>query len=248
MITVCLWDWGQRYSVGHIERMRSMLSRHLHLPHEIVCLTDRPKEMPKGIRSFPVHKTIGRYDKNCLRRMWLYAGPQPKGRAWPGDLGKRLLQLDLDVVLTDDITPLIDRPEPFVIWKGDSTVKPNRPHGWAYNATVMLLDAGARADVYATFDRDRLGTIKAANAAGWDVGTNSDQGIATFLLNNPDPAVWTQSDGIYAYRGFAGPDGMKDQGLPPGCRIVSFHGRRGHRHPGNKELQERSPWIRELWC
>jgi hypothetical protein len=28
---------------------------------------------------------------------------------------------------------------------------------------------------------------------------------------------------------------------------VSFHGRRGKRHPGAKELQAKSPWIAEHW-
>lgn len=248
MITVCLWHWGQRYGSTHLAKMQSMLKRHLSLPHECVAITDRPQDVPAGMRTFDVKHTIPKGDSKCIRRMWLYAGPQKKGRPWPGDLGSRLLQLDLDVVLTGDITPLIDRPEAFVIWKGDSTVRTNRPHGWAYNATVMLLTPGARADVFATFDADRKGVTRAANADGWDVTTNSDQGIATFLLKNNPPATWTTEDGIYAYRAISGPDGMKDKGLPEGCKIVSFHGRSGARHPGAKDLQERSPWIQEHWC
>jgi hypothetical protein len=247
VITVVLWHWGRRYTGKHIDAMRAMLARHLHLPHRIVCITDRPGDVPSGIETFDVKHTIPKQDSKCIRRMWLYAGPQPKGRPWPGDLGDRLLQLDLDVVLTDDITPLIDRPEPFVIWKGDSTIRTNRPHGWAYNATVMLLNAGARKDVWDRFNADRKGVTKAADADGWDSATNSDQAIATFLLKDNPPAVWTQADGIYAYRGISGPDGMKDSGLPKGCRIVSFHGRSGARHPGDRILQERSPWITRHW-
>ena len=248
MITVCLWDWNQRYGIEHVATMRDMLSRHLSLPHEIVCITDRAKQIPAGIRTFDVKHTIGPQDHKCQRRMWLYGGkPKAAGKPWAGDLGQRLLQLDLDVVLTDSIDPIVDRPDPFVIWKSDSTVKSNRPHGWAYNATVMLLDAGARRDVYDRWNADRRGVSKAADADGWDVKTCSDQAIATYLLKDNPPSVWTNDDGIYAYRAFAGPDGMKDTGLPAGCRIVSFHGRSGARHPGAKELQARSPWIREHW-
>ena len=229
--------------------MREMLARHLSLPHEIVCITDRPEDVPAGIKTFNVKHTIGKRDHNCLRRMWLYAGqPKKSGVPWPGDLGDRLLQLDLDVVLTDCIDPLVDRPDPFVIWKSDSTVRSNRWHGWAFNATVMLLDAGARRDVYDRWVADPVGVTQAANADGWDVKTCSDQAIATYLLKDKPTAFWTEADGIYAYRCISGPDGMKDKGLPEGCRIVSFHGRRGNRHPGVKELQERSPWIREHWA
>lgn len=248
MLTVVLWHWGQRYGRAHLTRMQAMLARRLALPHRITCITDRPSDVPPGMATFDVKHTIGKADSKCLRRMWLYAGKSSKpGKPWPGDLGDRLLQLDLDVVLTDDITPLVDRPDPFVIWKSESTVKANRPHGWAYNATVMLLDAGARRDVYDTFNADRAGVTRAANAAGWDVGTNSDQGIATYLLTNPHPACWTSADGIHSYRAFAGPDGNKDRGLPAGCRIVSFHGRSGARHPGALDLQVKSPWILDHW-
>lgn len=247
-LTIVLWHWGQRYGPQHLVRMRSMLARHLSFTHRIVCITDRPSDVPAGMQSFDVAHTIPkRGDFNCIRRMWLYAGKQPKGRPWPGDLGERLLQLDLDVVLTDTIDPLVNRPDDFVIWKSDSTKKPNRPHGWAYNATVMLLTPGARADVYSRYQDDRKGIEREADADGWDVRCCSDQAIATYLLKDRPPATWTQADGIYAYRAFAGPDGMKDQGLPPGCRLVSFHGRRGARHPGAKELQARSPWIQHHW-
>jgi len=249
VITVCLWHWNRRYSTKHIEAMRGMLARHLHLDHRIVCITDRPEDVPSGIGVLDVKHTILKYDSKCLRRMWLYAGKLPKGKPSPCDLGDRLLQLDLDMVLTADITPLVDRPEPFVILKGESTRQPYRPHGWAYNATVMLLTAGARSDVYDAYAADQKGVIRAANAAGWDVTTNSDQGVATYLLAKGDPpAFWTTDDGIYSYRGIAGPDGGKGHlGLPANCRIVSFHGRSGNRHPGDPALQKCSPWILEHW-
>lgn len=249
MITVCLWHWGRRYGAIHIQRMQSMLERRLSLPHRIVCITDRPQDVPAGCGAFDVKHTIPKHgDSKCIRRMWLYAGkPDKPGKLWPGDLGDRLLQLDLDMVLTDDVTPLFDRPEPFVILKGESTRQPYRPHGWAFNATVMLLDAGARRDVWDTFNANRSAVTKAANDDGWDVTTNSDQGIATYLLKDNPPAYWTLADGIYSYRGIAGPDGDKDKGLPAGCRIVSFHGRGGARHPGDPVLQRKSPWILDHW-
>lgn len=243
MITVCLWKWGDRYGVEHLEKMQSMLKRHLSLPHEIVCITDNRYTVPAGMHYFSVRETIKRkeFEFNCVRRMWLYSAEAKK-------LGKRLLQLDLDMVLTDSIDPIVDRPEPFVIWRSDSTKKPGRPHGWAWNATVMLSDAGARDDVWQAWSRSPKKVARQADAAGWDYKCNSDQAIGTYLLLKGQVAEWTAADGIHAYRVFAGPDGMKDKGLPEGCRMVSFHGRRGIRNPANKTLQERSPWIREHWC
>lgn len=247
MITVCLWHWGRRYTTTHLAKMQSMLARHLSLPHRITCITDMPSDVPSGMGVFDIRHTVTKTDFNCIRRMWLYAGQNKKGKPWPGDLGDRLLQLDLDVVLTSSIDPLVDRSDPFVIWKSESTKRANRPHGWAYNATMLLLTPGARRDVWDRYSADRSGIERAADVDGWDVKCNSDQAIATFLLKDTPPAVWTQEDGIHSYRAFAGPDGCKDTGLPEGCRVVSFHGRRGNRHPGAPELQKKSPWIREHW-
>jgi hypothetical protein len=229
--------------------MRSMLHRHLTLPHEIVVISDRPMGIPSGMRFFNIANTLlerkrkgveKKFTRNCMRRMWLYSQEAEV-------LGKRLLQLDIDVVLTDSIDPLIDRPEPFVIWKGDSTRKPNRPHGWAYNATIMLLNPGARRDVWDRWYDDPKGIYKESAEDGWDPDTNSDQAIATYLLKQQPVACWTSADGIHAYRGFAGKWGEKDQGLPAGARFVSFHGMSGARTPANTDLQQKSPWILEHW-
>jgi hypothetical protein len=247
VLTVCLWHWGQRYGPRHLVTMQSMLRRHLSLPHRVTCITDRPQDVPGTMQVFDVKHTVSKGDFNCIRRMWLYAGKQPKGRPWPGDLGDRLLQLDLDVVLTDSIDPLVDRPDDFVIWKSESTKRVNRPHGWAYNATMMLLRPGARADVWDRYRANPKAVERDADVDGWDVKCNSDQAIATYLLKDRPVSAWTSEDGIYSYRAFAGPDGMKDTGLPHGCRVVSFHGRRGNRHPGAKDLQEKSPWIAQHW-
>lgn len=246
-MTVVLWKWGTRYGREHLNKMQSMLQRCLTVPHNIVCITDKPSDVPKGMATFNVDYTVHKADFKCIRRMWLYAGPRSKGQPWPGDLGDRLLQLDLDVVLTGSIDPLVDRPDPFVIWKSESTKQPFRPHGWAYNATVMLLTPGARRDVWDRYVADRKGVGKSADKDGWDVRTCSDQAIGTYLLKDNHPPFWTDADGIYSYRGIAGPYGEKDHGLPEGCRIVSFHGRGGARHPGVPELQKNSPWIAEHW-
>lgn len=232
MITVVLWKWGKKFTAGHVAKMQSMLSRHLTLEHEIVCITDRPKELPKGVRSATMPPVLP-WDVKGLRRMWLYSHEA-------GVLGDRLFQLDLDVVLTDCIDPIVDRPEPFVIWKSDSNFKDK----WAYNATVMLVTPGAKHDVWQRWAADPRGVFKAADVDGWAPKINSDQAIACYLMKDQDVPVWTQADGIFAYRVFAGKHGDRGQVLPEGARIVSFH---GPRDPSIPDLQQKSPWILEHW-
>lgn len=231
-VTVVLWKWGKKYTKSHVARMQSMLSRHLTLPHRIVCITDKPKDLPAGVTPAKMPPLLP-WDNKGLRRMWLYS-------AEAGVLGDRLFQLDLDVILTDCIDPIVDRPEPFVIWKSDSNWKDK----WAYNATVMLITPGAQEPLWQRYMADPRGAFKAADADGWGPKVNSDQALACYLLKDQDVPVWTQDDGIYAYRVFAGKHGERGQTLPEGARIVSFH---GPRDPSIPELQEKSPWIREHW-
>ena len=232
MITVVLWKWGHKFSVAHVAKMRHMLARHLSLPHRIVCITDRPKDLPKGIEPAPMPKTLP-WDVKGLRRMWLYS-------AKAGALGDRLLQLDLDVILTDSIDPIVDRPEPFVIWKSEST----RKDGWAYNATVMLITPGAQEPLWQRYMADPRRIWNESAADGWDPKVCSDQAIACYLLKGQDVPVWTDADGIRSYRVFAGKHGDRGQVLPEGTRIVSFH---GPRDPSQPDLQQKSPWILDHW-
>lgn len=232
MVTVVVWKWGKKYGVGHVAKMQSMLARHLHQPHRLVCITDRPKELPAGVEPAPMPPILD-WDVKGLRRMWLYSSEAAR-------LGARLFQLDLDVVLTDTIDPIVNRPEDFVIWKSDSNWKDK----WAYNATVMLVTPGATEDVWRRWWANPRKVFRDADADGWGPKVNSDQAIACYLLKDREVPVWTISDGIYAYRVFAGKYGERGQTLPEGARIVSFH---GPRDPSIPDLQQKSPWIREHW-
>lgn len=232
MLTVVLWKWGKKFGVAHVAKMRHMLSRHLSMPHRIVCITDRPKELPTGIEPASMPKTLP-WDVKGLRRMWLYSSEA-------GKLGDRLLQLDLDMILTDSIDPIVDRSEPFVIWKSDSNFKDK----WAYNASVMLITPGSQEPLWQRYMADPWKIFKEADADGWNSKVCSDQAIACYLLKDQDVPVWTEADGIRAYRVFAGKHGDRGQVLPDGTRIVSFH---GPRDPSQPELQAKSPWILEHW-
>ena len=234
MITVCLWKWGNKFTVGHVKRMQNMLARHLSLPHRIVCITDRPQDLPAGVEPAKMPKVaILPWDNKGLRRLWLYSSEA-------GKLGDRLFQLDLDVILTASIDPIVNRPEPFVIWKSDSNWKDK----WAYNATVMLITPGAKEDVWQRYMSDPKRAFREADADGWGPKVNSDQALACYLMKDQEIPVWTTDDGILAYRVFAGKHGDRGQVLPAGARIVSFH---GPRDPSVPDLQQKSPWILEHW-
>jgi hypothetical protein len=231
VLTVVLWRWGKKYQgVKHLQKMRSMLKSHLSVPHRIVVLTDNQR-VPNGMDRYPVPRDISSASK-CMRRMWIFSDEAKV-------LGKRLLQLDIDLVLTDSIDAIANRTEDFVIWKGDSNWK-----GWCYNPSVMLITPGAKADVWKRWKANPKGVYRQAHKDGWAPKINSDQAIASYLMKDQDIATYTQADGIFAYRVFAGKHGQRGQHLPEGCRIVSFH---GPRDPSHTNLQKASPWLEDHW-
>jgi hypothetical protein len=147
-------------------------------------------------------------------------------------IGPRIVSLDLDTVVTGPLDTLFDRPEDFVIW-GGQTVQNNRAPWCWYNGSFMMLRAGTRTQVWDTFNpRTSPQIAHAANARG------SDQGWITYCLGKGE-TTWTSADGIYSFRSHIVPRGG---GLPPGARLVAFHGKYD---PWLAETRRMAPWIAE---
>lgn len=156
---------------------------------------------------------------SCYRRLRLF---HPDARSW---LGERVVALDLDVVLVDDVAPLWDRDEDVVLYRD-----PLRP-GQA-NGSMVLHRTGTRPQVWERFN-PRTSPAK-ARRAGF---RGSDQAWLSFCL--PDAPRWDESDGVFSYRRHIAETG----GLPVGARAVTFHGRP---KPWEKVAQQ-LPWVRSAW-
>jgi hypothetical protein len=140
-------------------------------------------------------------------------------------LGARFVCVDLDTVITGDLAPLWDRPEDFVIW-GETNPKS------FYNGSMFLMTAGARRQVWETFDpKISPHRAKAAGKFG------SDQGFISYCLG-PGEATWGRKDGVYSYRVHLQPTGGK---LPTDARVVHWHGVIDPWHPHAQKLS----WVRE---
>ncbi len=235
MITVCLWKYGNKYDAGYVNRMASMVRRHLPIEHRIVCITDDPYGLDPLIDVFPIKYDGGQLN---LRRLWIFSKDAMV-------LGSRLFQLDLDLVITGDLTPLVTRPEPFIIYKYQAA----NSLGYALNPSVMLMDAGAYSWVWEDYLREPIMLFNTARRARC---SGSDQSIITYSFTQPiDPRnrartitcpVWTEQDGIYWYKIFLGRRGSGDVPLPPTARIVSFHGSADPKH-----YVDKWPWVKEMW-
>jgi hypothetical protein len=209
-----------------------MLARRLALEHRIVCVTDDAAGIDAAIDTIPIPARHADSPR-CRRRMRQY------DRTFAELIGPRILSLDLDVVITGDLTPLVDRADPLVCWRV--------AYAGVFSGSIVLMDAGVLDPLWRAFDADPDGYARRAAPRG----VGSDQAMLNFYLSQPSttirPAVWTEADGLVTFFG-AGYERLEDRGvgpghpnLPPGARIVVL----GSDDLYVLEQGERYPWITE---
>jgi hypothetical protein len=210
MLHVVAWKWGAKFSPKFVNRLRAMLERNLHLPHQLVCVTDDAFGIDERVRCVKIPKRFTDTPR-CRRRMQQY------DRDFGDVIGaKRILSIDLDVVIVDDITPIVDRLESIVCWKV--------AYADVFSGSFVLFDNGALHGMWARFENDPVGFPREASPRG----IGSDQAMLNFWLRGKDVPYWTERDGFVTYFG-AGYEAFASHGvapsnprLPPGARIVVF--------------------------
>lgn len=225
MITVVIWKWGDLYTADHVDRIVRAIRRNLHVAHSIVCITDNTGEIPGSISAIPLRDVSGK--RHC-RRLWIFSD---EARS----LGSTLLQIDIDTVITGDLTQLVVDYERsganFQIWK----CKMSSRYKFGLNPTFMMLKAGYYAHIWDDYVKNPDWRLVQANRDGWPA---SDQAIISHTFTSiksqtvaePTCPVWTAEDGIISLRDelrqmSLAPHNHQHEPLPPGTRLVSFHGR-----------------------
>jgi hypothetical protein len=239
MLDVVCWKWKppkayrSTFDARSVNTLRAMVARNLRLPHRFTCITDDGEGIDGDVRVIPlwddfasVPNPSNASNPSCYRRLKMFSAEAREV------IGERIVSMDLDVVITGDLTPLFDRSDDFVIW-GGQTVQPNGRgpvYNW-YNGSLMMLRAGTRTKVWTDFDPAR--SPQAANRAGC---RGSDQGWISYCLG-PKESVWGTIDGVYSFRNHIVPSkGI----LPAGSRFIAFHGRHD---PWHAEVQRVYPWV-----
>jgi hypothetical protein len=212
----------------HVNIFRNMVERHLHMEHEVVCITNMPERIDPRVRIVPlwddyadVASPHGGFSPTCYRRLKAFS-PEMEDV-----IGPRFVSMDLDVVILDDITPLLDVPDDFVIW---GSVLRNTP----YNGSMWMMNAGARKEVWEDFDP------KISPALTRKEGFHgSDQAWMSYRLG-PHEKRWTpKGDGVYAFRSDLK---RKRYALPVDAKIVFFQ---GANDPWDEFSLRVAPWITE---
>lgn len=207
--------------------LRSMLSRHYHGAHELVCVTDNPKGISSEVRIIPLWDThsklpspYGIGNPSCYRRLKMFSNEAIEM------FGPRFVAIDLDVVICGRLDDLFDNDHDIKLY-GDTAR--NTP----YNGSLIQHKAGTRPKLWDDFDPNK--SPKLGTALGY---IGSDQAWIGACLG-PNEPKFTKRDGVYSYRNEIRPAGGK---LPPGAKIVVLH---GHYDPWAPQMAYRHPWIRE---
>lgn len=133
MITVACVEVQEYCGRGreYVQKLRSMVARHLSAPHRFVCISDRPHEGVEVIKAF-----------GNLRGWWVKTQ-----LFFPGLLSGRCVYLDLDSVVTGPLEPLAESKGILHLdrWGWDKKV---------YGSGVMAWDAGEHADIWSKFTPD----------------------------------------------------------------------------------------------
>jgi hypothetical protein len=229
------------FTFEHVNTSRRMLLRHYQTPHRFVCVTDDPSGLDPEVEVIPlwddyahVPNPTWKDGPSCYRRLKVFS-------KWFGRLiGERFYCMDLDKVITHDITALLDRPEPFVAMRSHIPAIP-------LCGSFFGMDPGSQSFVWDSFHPERSPALATKKGC-----RGSDQGWMAYCYGNRFPS-WGQNDGVYSYMqlvprnprhrpvsAFQWP--KEPRRLPVNAKIVFFTGKPD---PWDEEALKVSPWIRE---
>jgi hypothetical protein len=142
--------WGRRYGADYVNRLHSMVSRHVTPPFRFICFTDDAEGFADGVEAHPLPPLDCEMPTGTL-------GKWGKARLWQeglGGLSGPVLFLDLDVVILRSLDPL------FTYGHRDDVVlarNPNTPFEKLGQTSIYRMPVGGLAPLKAMFEADPQG-------------------------------------------------------------------------------------------
>jgi len=142
MINVLCVKFGTLYGAEYVERLRNMVSRHLTVPHRILCLTD-DKHPIKGVET--IYQPNAGYKKGWWHKVHMFDPSLP--------LRGRILYFDLDIVIHKNIDKLTISPgnQFYGIQDFNRKFYPNWQH---LNSSVMSWEHGTQNKIWEEYIKD----------------------------------------------------------------------------------------------
>ncbi len=238
---VCM-KWGSKYDASYVNKLASMVRRHLARPHRFICFTDDPTDLDAGVERHPLPEVA--LPDGIPERGWRKLGIFQRNLA---DLQGSTLFLDLDVVIVDALDPFFEHPGRFCIIRDYKALRRDRYVG---NSSVFRFEAGTDGweGILETFVRDRE-AIRARFR-------NEQEYLSHYVHSSGAlshwPHAWCRSFKHDCMPGLPWAF-FRTPRIPEGARIIVFH---GHPHPDEaiagrsgswKRHVRPTPWVAEHW-
>lgn len=235
MLMITTWWWGSKFPIEDVNKLAAGVKRHIKQPYRFACINDKgfPAFSDDVHHSWPIPDTHLTKVKGCFARLRMFdLGWQ---RSYPfhemyqemiGAIPDKLVNIDLDTVITGSLDVLFDRPEPLVIMQGANTANP-----CPMNGALMMLRPGAHPEVWNDFSLDKAAKVpfhKFPDDQGW------------IWHKVPNAKGWTcgPMHGVYVYQKRGWP--VETVHLPQGARLVTFI----NRDPSQLMHLD---WVKEHW-
>ena len=162
-VTVLCVKFGTKYGREYIERLRNMVSRHITVPYEFVCITDDQHPI-EGVRS--IVQPMKNYKKIWWHKVHMFDPNLP--------INGRILYFDLDVVIHDNIDNLtIGHGNTFL---GIKDFNRKFHPAWIYlNSSVMSWIHGTQTHIYQQFNNNPNEAQKLQGDQDWIWKTSKDR-------------------------------------------------------------------------
>ena len=236
--------WGTKYGPEYVNRLYAMVRRHLAGDFNFVCLTDdahgiRPEVQCHPIPHLNLHLKPGERDGAWKKLTTFEAGLY--------GLRGTALFLDLDVVVVGPLDDFFTQPGEFFIIH-------DYPRFWRTglrivgNSSVYRFELGAHADVLQHFR---------ANMAALMRQYRNEQDYLSHFLHAQGklgywPDGWCPSFKYHSIPRWPA-NYWRAPAIPPGARIVIFHGEINPpdaiagRHSKRLAYMRPAPWVRSAW-
>jgi len=221
------WDGGDYYSFDYVNRLYNSVERNTTHPFDFVLYTS-----PDALRNRDL-KLINPNIKIVQTQLgWWWSGVHLWAKKPAGVRTETLLYLDLDIVIIDNIDPLLEFPSAHAYMKDYPSRHCPKGLEGVGNCSVVLMRNGAGHEVWETYDK--------AGRPNWNPLDPPEDRLfpysAQSILNDKKiphdlfPEEWVASYKLEILK----------RGMPLDCKIVSFHGR-----PKPHECTEN--WIVRSW-
>lgn len=212
------------YGANHVMTHYNMISRNLDMDFRYVLITDEKIDLPDNIKQVDLwddYRILG----GCYHRLFTFS--KSFGDVIEND---RFVAMDLDMVITGNITSLLKRKEDFIYYRmHDSNTT-------FMNNSMYMMNVGARDFVWTEFDKNSEKLIAKRQRPG------TDQAITNMLLDLDKEQYWDQGDMIFDMR--RNILSSQSTELPTNCKIVMWP---GPRDPNQNKWKNKYVWIKEYY-